>query len=96
MERINRAMNLGRVPDIAARVLSKLDEEGLLGKHVCVAGTHSLYAYEARAGIFFDGELTATKDIDLMFDARQRFTFIMKDVRAGLKNLHRTISGVSA
>lgn len=81
MDRINRAMDLGRVPRIASRVLSKLDEADMLGNHVVVAGTHCLYAYEARAGIFFGGDLTATKDIDFLFDARQRFTFIMHDTK---------------
>jgi hypothetical protein len=94
MNKINRAMNLGRVPDIAARVLSKLDSEDLLGRNVLVAGTHSLYAYEARAGILFDGELTATKDIDLLFDARQRFTFVMQEVRErGFIGLLKQVDG---
>jgi hypothetical protein len=81
MRPVNRAMGLGRVPDIAARVLRRLDREGLLGKHLFVAGTHALFAYEARTGVLFEGELTATTDIDLLWDARQRFTFLMKDVR---------------
>lgn len=79
--RINRAMGLGRVPDIAARVLAKLDDNDLLGNHVVVAGTHCLYAYEARAGVIFGGNLTATKDIDLLLDVRQRFTFVMSEVK---------------
>jgi hypothetical protein len=81
MNRVNKAMNLGRMPDIAARVLAKLDEANLLGSHVVVAGTHCLYAYEARAGIFFGGDLTATKDIDFLLDVRQRFTFVMSEVK---------------
>ena len=81
MDRVTKAMNLGRVPDIAARVLRKLDDADMLGSHVVVAGTHCLYAYEVRAGIFFQGELTSTKDIDFLFDVRQRFTFIMRDAR---------------
>lgn len=94
MEKINRAMNLGRVPNIAARVLDRLDREDLLGSHVCVVGTHSLYAYEARAGILFGGELTATRDIDLLFDARQRFTFIMSNVKErGFIGLLKQVDG---
>jgi len=80
MAALNKAMGLGRVPTIAARVLRKLDERGLLGTHVFVAGTHALYAYEARSGILFSGELTATTDIDFLWDARQRFTFLMQDI----------------
>ncbi len=80
MRPVNRAMGLGRVPDIAARVLRRIDVEGLLGTHLCVAGTHALFAYESRAGILFGGDLTATTDVDLLWDARQRFTFLMQDV----------------
>jgi len=80
MRPVNRAMGLGRVPNIAARVLRKLDSEGLLGGHLYVAGTHALFAYEARSGVLFSGELTATTDIDFLRDVRQRFTFLMRDV----------------
>jgi hypothetical protein len=78
---LNRAMGIGRVPEIAAKVLRKLDERDMLGSHVFVAGTHSLYAYEPRSGVLFDSGLTATSDIDFLWDARQRFTFLMKDIK---------------
>jgi hypothetical protein len=80
MRPVNRAMGLGRVPAIAARVLRRLDNDGLLGRHLFVAGTHALFAYEARTGVLFEGDLTSTKDIDFLWDARQRFTFLMKGV----------------
>jgi hypothetical protein len=81
MRPVNRAMGLGRVPEIAARVLRRLDHEDLLGKHLFVAGTHAMFAYEARTGVLFEGDLTATTDIDFLWDARRRFTFLMKDVQ---------------
>jgi hypothetical protein len=94
MAKLNKAMGLGRVPTIAARVLRKLDEQGLLGAHVFVAGTHALYAYEARSGMLFSGELTATADIDFLWDARQRFTFLMQDInQRGVIGLLRQVDG---
>jgi hypothetical protein len=81
MRPVNRAMGLGRVPDIAARVLRRLDSAGLLGKHLFVVGTHALYAYESRTGVLFDADLTSTTDIDFLWDARQRFSFLMQDVK---------------
>jgi hypothetical protein len=94
MRRVNRAMGLGRVPDIAARVLRKLDNERLLGSHLFVAGTHALFAYEARSGILFGGELTATTDIDLLWDVRQRFTFLMQDANErGVLGLLQQVDG---
>jgi len=94
MRSVNKAMGLGRVPGIAARVLKRLDAEGLLGSHLFVAGTHAMYAYEARTGLLFDGELTATKDIDFLWDARRRFTFLMKDInRTGVIGLLQQVDG---
>ena len=82
MDRVNRAHGLGRMPLIAARVLRKLDEAGLLGRQLFLVGTHSLYAYEARAGVLFDGGLTTTTDLDLLVDVRQHMSLaVAEDVR---------------
>jgi hypothetical protein len=83
MSKINRGYSLGRMPTIAARILRKLDAQGLLGTQLSVVGTHALYAYEARAGVMFDGGLMATTDIDLLWDTRRRLRLaIAEDVRA--------------
>jgi hypothetical protein len=79
MDQLNRAHNLGRVPETAARVLRKLDEEGLLGRQLFVVGTHSLFAYESRSGVLFDGGLTTTADIDLLWDVRRRLSLAVAD-----------------
>ena len=81
MARLNRAFNLGRVPGIAARILRKLDQEGLLGKHLFVVGTNSLYAYEAAAGVLFETGLTATEDVDLLWDVRRHLSLALIDTR---------------
>ncbi len=92
MGRVNRALGLGRMPRTAARILRKLDEVGLLGVKAFVVGTHSLYAYEARAGILFDGALTATRDLDLLWDTRQRLSLALVEERAeGVIGLLRRI-----
>lgn len=78
-EKVLSALGLGRVPATAARVLRKLDEVGLLGKQLFVVGTHCLYAYEARSGVFFEPSLTATQDIDLLWDARRKLSLAVLD-----------------
>lgn len=94
MRRVNRAMGLGRVPKIVAQVLRKLDATGLLGSHLFVAGTHAMFAYEARSGILFGGDLTATTDVDLLWDARIRFSFLMRDINErGVLGLLRQVDG---
>lgn len=78
---INRALGLGRVPLPAAKIIRAIDEAGLLGSGIRVLGTNAIYAYEAVAGVRIDPGLTATEDIDLLFDARQRLSFVAgKDV----------------
>ncbi len=68
---VNRALGLGRVPETAARVARALDLRGILGAGMRVVGTNALYAYEAACGVHVDASLTATNDIDLLFDARR-------------------------
>lgn len=76
---INRAMGLGRVPRIAAKILRALDQNGLLGEGLFVIGTHALYAYEAKSGVIFEPELLATGDLDLLADVRNRLILALDD-----------------
>jgi hypothetical protein len=73
---INRALGLGRVPLAGAKIIRAIDEAGLLGSGIRVLGTNAIYAFEAVAGVRIDPGLMATEDIDLLFDARQRLSFI--------------------
>lgn len=81
MAPVNRALSLGRVPKIAARILRALDREGLLGSHVIVAGTNALYAYEGATGVVLSGEYVATTDADLLWDTRQSLLLTATGVR---------------
>jgi len=72
---INRALGLGRVPLIGARIIRALDRAMLLGSGIRVLGTNAIYAYEAAAGVHIDPGLTTTEDIDLLLDARSGVTF---------------------
>jgi len=72
---INRALGLGRVPLIGAKIIRALDQAAMLGSGIRVLGTNAIYAYEAAAGVRVDPGLTSTEDIDLLFDARGSLTF---------------------
>ncbi len=76
---INRVLGLGRVPTLSARIVRALDAAHLLGHGLRVVGTHALYAYEAAAGIRFSTEVTATEEIDLLFDARVSLVFLAEE-----------------
>jgi hypothetical protein len=89
---VNRALGLGRVPVIAARILRECDEAGLLGEHLTIVGTNALYAYEAAAGVQTESDLVASLDIDLLYDARRRLSLALSGVRAtGLIGLLRAV-----
>lgn len=77
----NVAMGLGRVPKLTARLLRRLRDTGLLGGHLHVVGTNALFGYEVRAGVFFEVELLATTDADLLMDARRSLRLVADDVR---------------
>lgn len=67
---INRAVKLGRVPLLGARIIRALDDADLLGNGIRIVGTNAIYAYEAAAGVTVDPDITATLDMDLLLDAR--------------------------
>lgn len=72
---ILKAMGLGRMPVPAARILRAIR---LAAPHAAirVVGTNALYAYEALAGVRFDASTTATGDIDLLLDDRNRLKLL--------------------
>ena len=76
---VNRALGLGRVPSTGSRIIRLLDDSGLLGAGVKVIGTNAIYAYEAAAGVIVDPGITATGDIDLLFDSRRNVRFVVSD-----------------
>ncbi len=89
--RFNKAARLGRVPTIAARVLRRLDRERLMGRGIIVVGTNALYAYEAEAAVMVDRDQTATIDIDLLWDVRQRLQLTGDMVEAGLIGILQSV-----
>lgn len=92
MAPVNRAMRIGRLPTLPAKILRMLDDRSLLGQHMIVAGTNALYAYEAAAGVLMTGDLLATGDADLLWDARQALELAAHGIpKEGLMGLLRTI-----
>ena len=69
--RLNKALRLGRVLRVVARILRALDE-ARLGDAFTVLGTQALYAYEAHAGV----QLLASSEVDVLDDTRQRLTLV--------------------
>ncbi len=81
MAPVNRALRLGRVPFVSARLLRRLDRSGILGQGIKIAGTHALYAYERMGGVQFGEEAISTQDIDLLYDARASLKLVAPDLK---------------
>lgn len=74
-QRQNKALRVGRVPDIVVKVLNAFADE-CLGRHLRVVGALALYAYESFAGIRISTGKLVTQDIDVFTGARQRVEFV--------------------
>jgi hypothetical protein len=73
-ERVSKALYVGRIDPIVVELLCRVDSAQLT-EFFHVVGTHALYAYETAAGVRFDADVTATRDIDLLGDVRKRMSF---------------------
>ena len=74
-QKLNRALRVGRAPQILVDLLRAFDEAGI-ADHFLTIGTHALYAYEAAAGARFEAEALATRDVDLLWDTNRRIKFV--------------------
>jgi hypothetical protein len=75
-QRMNRALFVGRTPEIVVEILNRLAQAGI-AEHFLVIGTHALYAYEQAAGVRIqDADAMATRDVDLLWDTRRRMQFL--------------------
>lgn len=88
-QRLNRALFVGRTPQILIDILNILAKFGI-AEHFVVIGTHALYAYEAVAGVRFEPtEALATRDVDLLWDTRKRIRFVTT-----MENLDSSMIGI--
>ena len=72
--RLNKALRVGRVPNVVVDILNAL-AQAKLQAHFVTVGTHALYAFETACGVRVQTEATATQDIDLLLDTRKLLTF---------------------
>ncbi len=67
---VNRALRVGRVPNILIDVLNSIERAGLKD-HLMVIGANALYAYETQCAVRFDNAVVATLDLDILWDSRK-------------------------
>jgi hypothetical protein len=73
--RVNVAIRVGRTPNTVVNLLEEIRKAGLQD-HFLVIGTNALYAYETHAAVRLDSDITATTDVDLLWDSRKRITLL--------------------
>lgn len=91
-QRLNRALRVGRVPNLVVDTLNALASAGLESNFLTV-GTHALYAYETACGVRVQTEATATQDIDLLLDTRKylRFSTTMERLDTSLLGIFQKV-----
>ena len=73
--KLNRVYGVGRAPNVIVKVLEALQKAGISSQFLTV-GTNAIYAYESASGVRVGTQAMATRDMDLLFDTRQRAAFI--------------------
>lgn len=86
MRRLNRALRVGRTPDVLVDVLGVL-AKARVASHFLVVGTNALFAYETAAGVRFPPDVMETRHADLLFDTAHRSEFLQVMEDAGLSFL---------
>lgn len=81
MAPVNAALGIGRVPKLTARIVRRLDEAGVLGRNIFIAGSNALFAYEMSAGVLLGADIVATGDVDLLWDTRRGIRLAVKSFR---------------
>ena len=71
--RMNCALRVGRVAPLIVEISTAWRKK--TAEHFRVVGTHAMYAYESVAGVSFNDEAVATRDIDLLVDMRKTVAF---------------------
>lgn len=82
--KLARALGIARVPKLVAQVLKAINDEPELRDQVMVVGTNALWAYEAMAGVRFESQIVATRDVDILWDADRQIELLGPLARRGL------------
>lgn len=75
-QRLNRALRVGRTPNIIIDILAALESAGM-ANHFTVVGTNALYAYETAASARVEEGILATRDFDLLWDNRKKLSLAL-------------------
>ena len=69
-----KAVNVNRVPLLLAQISRKIADFPVLAHKTLIVGTNALYAYEAAAAVYFEPDMLATEDVDVLWDTRKKIS----------------------
>ena len=69
-----KAVNANRVPRMVAQISRKIADFPVLANKTLIVGTNALYAYESAAAVFFEPDMLATEDVDVLWDTRKKIS----------------------
>jgi len=75
-----KAVRVGAAPNLLGAICERLTKADLMGNNIVIIGTNALYAYEALAGVRFDEAITATEDIDLLWNVKAKLSVVGRDI----------------
>jgi hypothetical protein len=75
---MNKALRVGRTPDMLIDILNGLKKANLQDK-LMVVGTNALYAYETAASVRIEASQLATRDFDLLWDNRSKLSLAVQE-----------------
>jgi len=87
----NRAVKLGRVPNVVTAILRQMDIEGVLGRNIEVVGTNAMYVYEFMSAARFDSDLLATGDMDILWNAQSQLRLKAEMKQKGMLGLLQSV-----
>ncbi len=85
------AARINRIPNLVTGILRNLEQANLLGNNLSIIGTYSLYAYEVMASSLIDSSLTATGDVDILWDTKTKLKIESDISRDGLLGVLKKI-----
>jgi len=96
--RICKAVRANRIPFILAQLSRKISAFPDLANKTLIVGTNALYAYESAAAVYFEPDIVATDDVDVLWDTRQRISIAATEPNGFLgilRSIDKTFSVMS-
>ena len=77
--RMCKAVRANRVPRMLADISRRIADLPMLANKTLIVGTSALYAYESAAAVYFEPDILATNDVDILWDTRKKISIVSSE-----------------